>query len=187
MARRPCRALSSRIAPPLLNSRQVVLTAKVNKDNTSDLLKQLQAEMAALEAAGSNTGAGSGPAGGRRATVRVSRELSARLDLFPETIETILSTLHAQHRITLVSKCPQVSLLHMPADMELLPPLLRHDSVVSSIVKCGKVVGAKALDRTRQMFGASAADFDQALGKGAAGAAIQNLNLMLDMEETTGL
>ena len=131
--------------------------------------RKMRREMAALEAAGSNTGAGSGPAGGRRATVRVSRELSARLDLFPETIETILSTLHAQHRITLVSKCPQVSLLHMPADMELLPPLLRHDSVVSSIVKCGKVVGAKALDRTRQMFGASAADFDQALGKGAAG------------------
>ena len=29
-----------------------MLTAKVNKDNTSDLLKQLQAEMAALEAKG---------------------------------------------------------------------------------------------------------------------------------------
>jgi hypothetical protein len=39
-----------------------------------------------------------------------------RLDLFPETIETILSLLHQRRRITLITKMPELTVLHMPAD-----------------------------------------------------------------------
>ena len=55
--------------------------------------------------------------GGRRATVRVSRDICRRLDLFSETIETVLSLLHQHKRVTLVSKMPELTMLHMPADV----------------------------------------------------------------------
>jgi len=67
--------------------------------------------------------------------------MSERLDLFPETIETILSFLHQLNLVTLVNKMPQLTMLHMPARLEKLPPIIRNDATLAKILSHGTRIG----------------------------------------------
>ena len=95
-----------RAAPPRSRGHpRVPQSRKERRDEKREKEQQLQ--QTALEG------------GGGRATVRFSRELSERLDMFQETIETILSFLHQDRMVTLVNKMPQLTLLHLPAQVRV--------------------------------------------------------------------